>query len=133
MKKCKRGHQLRYRASSDHCPKCSLIDADERFWSKVEMAEGHGLWTGGKNKAGYGLFYLSDRTYVRAHIFAWESKHGPVPDGKELGHTCEFRHCVIHVRPITHHQNVLEGRLANDPELHRQISETKRRKKEART
>lgn len=45
---------------------------------------------------------------MMAHRFAWQDKNGPIPEGKEMGHTCEFKHCVLHVRPVTHRQNILE-------------------------
>ena len=102
------------------------MSLDEKFWSRVEWVDGHGLWTGGKNDRGYGGFYVGSRRYVKAHKYAWESKNGPVPEGMELGHTCEFRHCVIHVRPVTHAQNVKEGRVGT-PEVNQKLSIAKKR------
>jgi predicted XRE-type DNA-binding protein len=60
------------------------------------------------------------------HIFLYEQKYGPVPDGLELGHSCRTRHCVNpdHVRPITHTINMRE---ANHIKVSEQIVEEIRR------
>jgi hypothetical protein len=80
-----------------------------RFWSKVYVPEGDSCheWTGGLKDSGYGQFKTSTGT-ISAHIYAWEQKHGPVPAGKLLRHTCDVRHCVRddHLLLGTHLQNM---------------------------
>lgn len=49
------------------------------------------------------------------HITMYESKYGPVPEGKELDHVkekCKHRHCINpdHLEPVTHLENVLRGK-----------------------
>lgn len=65
------------------------------------------LWTAYRDSKGYGSF--DNR---RAHRWAWEAEHGPVPVGLELDHfACDNRGCVrpTHVRPVTHKQNMERG------------------------
>jgi hypothetical protein len=42
---------------------------------------------------GYGLKYLHGRN-LRAHRWAWELAHGPIPDGMLVCHTCDNPPCV---------------------------------------
>src|SRR5208337_1422509 len=83
----------------------------ERFWSKVQKTSGCWLWTGWKNNHGYGVFYLprdgGKLRAIYAHIASFLLRGGTIPEGKELGHfpNCPNKHCVLHVRPITHQQN----------------------------
>lgn len=46
---------------------------------------------------------------ARAHIHAWISAHGPVPDGLELDHLCRRRNCIAthHLEPVTRAENEL--------------------------
>lgn len=59
-------------------------------------------WQGKKDKDGYGLDGLK-----RAHIAAWEQKHGPVPEGRVLDHHCQNRACcaIAHLEPVTQREN----------------------------
>jgi hypothetical protein len=109
--KCKRGHDRPWQGV---CPHCWKQDAPTRFAHYVQAIDGHELWTGSL-KHGYGWFHVGGQEWVKAHRFAYEMRYGPVPEGMELGHTCEFKHCVLHVRPVTHLQNVREGRVI-DPD-----------------
>jgi len=67
------------------------------------------LWHGSLSK-GYGRLKVPGRTSpMRAHIYFYEQKYGPVPEGMELDHfKCNTKRCVNpdHVRPETHHNNV---------------------------
>lgn len=72
----------------------------QRFWAKVAPAGPFDcwLWTGGKNKAGYGNF-----DNIRAHRFAYEQIVGEIPKGLELDHECFTEACVnpFHLDPVT--------------------------------
>lgn len=63
-----------------------------------EIAEGR------KDREGY-VFWGGRR----AHIVAWESANGSVPDGLELDHLCRRRACaaLIHLEPVTRQVNEL--------------------------
>src|SRR6185437_5177074 len=56
-------------------------------------------WTGYVNKArgGYGYRWVmvgDKKKLVRAHRYAWEQAHGPIPDDLCVLHKCDNRRCV---------------------------------------
>jgi hypothetical protein len=97
-----------------------------RFDAKVHAEPNTGchLWIGNTNDQGYGLFRCGPagvdgrRATRRAHVFAWERAHGPVPDGMELDHVrsrgCSGPACVNpdHLEPVTHAENIRRGDYA---------------------
>lgn len=90
-------------------------DAPARFASKVVLRlSGCIDWTGRLNTSGYAPFWDGTRM-VRAHRWAWEAIHGPVPEGSELDHLCRRRCCVnpAHMEPVTHLVNVRRSGPAN--------------------
>jgi hypothetical protein len=84
----------------------------ERFAAKVVVAAtGCHLWTGATDGEGrYGAF-SDGRKVVRAHRWAWEQVHGPVPTGMDIDHLCRRTLCVNpgHLELVTHRENVLRG------------------------
>lgn len=84
------------------------------FWSKVKKHEdGCWIWLAGKTGGKFGGYGLTTRDGKRvcAHQFAYEEKHGPVPDGFELDHLCRNHACVnpTHLELVTHKENILRG------------------------
>ena len=81
----------------------------DRFWPKVDVGDCW-EWTAATAN-GYGNFWVSDNTWKRAHLFAWEELVGPVPDGLELDHLCRNRLCVKpdHLEPVTRSENLLRS------------------------
>lgn len=82
--------------------------ADERFWVKVKQDGDCWVWTATKNApteknggGGYGGFRLDGRM-VKAHIYAYKTMVGEIPDGLELDHLCRNRACVnpYHADPV---------------------------------
>ena len=78
-------------------------DPKKRFWAYVDKSAGPNgcwIWTGGVQKGGYGGFRINPRKTMRAHRFAWEITHGPIPavneDGVEVVacHRCDTPLCV---------------------------------------
>lgn len=68
----------------------------------VDKVFGCVLWTGRKDKDGYGL-----NGRRRVHIAAWEEAFGPMPDGFEAEHTCRRRNCLLvaHLEAVTRSEN----------------------------
>ncbi len=52
-------------------------------------------WNGTHDKNGYGRYLFEGKT-VAAHKFMYEHKHGPVPKGEFVHHSCDCRDCVNH-------------------------------------
>lgn len=99
--------------------------AEERFWKKVDKngpipdyAPHLGccwVWLAGLKRRPLqtdGQYAEFDHGY--AHIFAYESVVGPVPDGLDLDHLCRVRHCVrpSHLDPCPRKENLRRGREA---------------------
>lgn len=79
-----------------------------RFWSKVEKsADGCWIWTGARNKQGYGSLQLQDGRVGKAHRISYEIHKGEIPAGLEPDHTCRIRACVnpAHLEAVTHQEN----------------------------
>lgn len=70
-------------------------------------------WTGAVDSGGYGIEWRG-RTPVKAYLVVWQRKHGPVPDGLTLDHTCRNRACTAdrHLEPVTRHENELRKSYA---------------------
>jgi hypothetical protein len=85
---------------------------EERFWAKVEKTDGCWLWTASKVHNGYGNFYIGrdgERViFAYAHRVAYELLVGPIPNGLQLDHLCQVRHCVNpeHLEPVTQQENI---------------------------
>jgi hypothetical protein len=92
-----------------------ISDRSERFWSHVNKKGPDECWewTATRHRQGYGLFYdvtpEGDRAGQRyAHIVAYELGVGPVPDGKEIRHSCDNPPCCNpnHLELGTHQENM---------------------------
>lgn len=88
----------------------------DRFQSKVRPdPTGCLMWTAGVDKDGYGRFSLTTTpgryVEVKAHRFAYELAHGPIPAGLVLDHLCRIPGCVNpdHLEPVTHAENIARG------------------------
>lgn len=65
----------------------------ERFWSKVEKAEGCWLWTAYRDDDGYGSIRVGRKAEL-AHRVAWWLTNGPIPPGLHVLHRCDRPECV---------------------------------------
>lgn len=67
-----------------------------RFWEKVEKTEECWLWTGHKYTTGYGCISLGPRGsgVAAAHRLSYEWAFGEIPEGMQICHKCDVRHCV---------------------------------------
>jgi hypothetical protein len=67
---------------------------EERFWSKVNKADGCWEWTAGKFTNGYGQFHIGRLPSFKAHRIAYELTYGTIPDGLMVCHHCDNPACV---------------------------------------
>ena len=102
MKRQKRHHRFKSNISKDPVTGC---------WN----------WKSTLNRLGYGVFVAGNRTkgtYFRksAHRTAWMMRYGPVPEGKNLLHSCNNPACVNtdHLRIGTHKQNMEDRKAAGN-------------------
>lgn len=86
-----------------------------RFGKKLEfgpkiLSTSCWLWRGYVNNWGYGTFSVEGTRHY-AHWWAWEQKHGPVPQGLMLDHLCRVKACVNpgHLEAVTNRENILRG------------------------
>lgn len=76
------------------------IPSVERFEAKVDRSGECHVWTGAIVAEGYGSFWcgeVNDAGHpinVRAHRWAWEQAHGPIPAGMVVMHRCDNPPCV---------------------------------------
>lgn len=84
----------------------------DRFWSKVDAGGDCWLWTGAKQKSGYGKFSAPGGKTVLAHRFAYGALVGAIPQGLTLDHLCRVRRCVNpdHLEPVSAIENANRGK-----------------------
>lgn len=69
------------------------IAIEDRFWPYVEKTDGCWLWTGRKNRDGYGYVSIDSKP-VGAHRIAYSLNVGAIPDGLFVLHRCDTPPCV---------------------------------------
>ena len=77
------------------------------------------IWTGYTSGDGYGRLRVNGRM-VKAHRYAWEREHGPIPGGAVLDHTCWERSCVNvdHLRICSQAENTRNRKGAMPGRVH---------------
>lgn len=69
---------------------------EERFWEKVRKGAPDECWpwtAGAHHSRGYGTFKDDDGTVQFAHRVAWRLARGPIPQGKQVLHSCDNPPC----------------------------------------
>ena len=82
-------------------------ETETRFLAKTSKSKsGCWLWTGAKDKDGYGVFSLGKKAQ-RAHRVAYKHWKGAIPQGHVIRHTCTNL-CVnpAHLLTGTQQQNM---------------------------
>ncbi len=86
-------------------------DTRERFFSMFREENGCLIFSGMKNKAGYGLFWVGGKRRL-THRLAWKLRHGPIENGLLVLHAvvCSSRACAKeeHLRLGTQYDNVMD-------------------------
>lgn len=68
-------------------------DHEACFWARVQKSEGCWLWTGAKNRNGYGYLGMNNKD-ILAHRFSWIVNVGEIRAGKCVLHRCDVPACV---------------------------------------
>lgn len=76
-----------------------MTATESRFWSKVNKTPGCWVWAASKNTSGYGHFYWrtckgSKKSIGLAHRYSYQLHIGIIPNGMQVLHKCDIRHCV---------------------------------------
>ena len=90
-------------------------DTRTRFYRHVLVdATGCWLWTGVRDRKGYGQLWCHGRT-ARSHRVAYELERGPIPPGLTIDHLCRNPSCVnpMHLEPVTRLENFRRGTGGN--------------------
>ena len=97
-------HLSRWQSNGD--PLVSRKDPETRFTKHTRWDGECLVWAAGLSPRGYGRFSLNGKA-VRAHRYAWERVHGPIPEGMEVDHICHNTSCVnvAHLRLATSQEN----------------------------
>ena len=86
----------------------------ERFAGKYVVVESHWIWTAAIGRNGYGKI-LAEREndsvphrWIGAHVASYLIHKGPIPDGREIDHTCNVKACVnpLHLEAVVHAENL---------------------------
>lgn len=97
----------------------------QRFAEKyrIDPASGCWLWAASIFKSGYGQAHVyGSNSGGRAHRISWLLHNGPIPDGMQVLHKCDVKHCVNpdHLFLGTQFDNMQDmdqkGRRADQPQ-----------------
>jgi predicted XRE-type DNA-binding protein len=89
-------HYMRFQRGVDpHAPTWRDVTLEERLKAKLapqDPVTGCIEWIGCRNNDGYGQISRAGKM-IGTHCLAYELKHGPIPEGLCVCHTCDNRAC----------------------------------------
>lgn len=89
----RRGPEVGQKIREKHLARIGSLE--DRFWMKTERIEsGCWIWTGMKDKDGYGISVGKNPPEKLAHRMAFALAVGPIPDGLCGCHSCDVRPCI---------------------------------------
>jgi hypothetical protein len=80
-----------------------------KFAVKIEpQPDGCHLWTGHRDRNGYGTLHIPGAVHASAHRVNYLASRGPIPHGHTLDHLCRNPGCVNpdHLRAVSQHTNL---------------------------
>lgn len=85
-----------------------LADPKTRYDRKIDKTDTCWIWTGSRDKRGYGRVNTGNGVIRLAHRIIYELYKGEIPQGLSLDHLCMNQPCVNpdHLEPVTHAENV---------------------------
>lgn len=90
----------------------ATVPVEDRLFPKLDADGPCWLWTGAKNRGGYGVINQGRTVGVAiVHRFVWELLVGPIPPGADLDHLCRVRECANpdRLEPVSRAVNVARG------------------------
>lgn len=104
---CKRHYMDYY---NDLLPKAVSVleDPKTRYDRKIEKTDTCWVWTGSRDKRGYGRVNVGNGVIRLAHRIIYELYKGKIPKGLVLDHLCMNQPCVNpeHLEPVTQLENI---------------------------
>lgn len=85
----------------------TITDLPERIADRLNECDGHWLWTGWQNSAGYPYVHFDGRDQPVYRV-VWQLLVGPIDAGIELDHLCVTPPCCNpgHLEVVTHAENM---------------------------
>lgn len=99
-------------AQTHHYRGSRVVSLEQRFQESYIINSDTNCWEWQRTTSnlGYARFFYDHRLGY-GHRYAWESAHGPIPQGLTLDHLCRNRRCVNpdHLETVTLKENLLRG------------------------
>ena len=100
-------HRIRAKRHGDPEVRLTAETPEDAFRMYVKREGDCHVWTGTRYVSGYGRVKWQGKP-IRAHRYAYERDHGPIPDGLVVRHKCDNPPCVNpeHLEIGTYQDNV---------------------------